>query len=467
LSVIIPCFNERATLATIVDRVRHAPLRDVELEIVIVDDGSTDGSDEVARQLAREYPEVIWLRHDRNRGKGAAVRSAQARSTGDIVLIQDADLEYSPEDYPRLLEPIRAGRADVVYGSRFTGGDARRVLLYSHELGNRLLTFASNLATNLNLTDMTTCYKAVRGELFRAIPLQCDGFGFEAELTAKVARLDLRIYEVPISYHGRTYPAGKKVGWSDGLRMAAAICRYWVTDGLGGLDEGLQTLQSMRNARRYNLWVFSHLAPHLGDRILEAGAGIGNITAHLVDRQFVLAVDDDPRYVERLAAIFDDNPNIIVERADLASPSTVTGLAQHGFDTVLCINVLEHIEPDVEVLRGFHELLAPGGRAIILVPAGRWLYGEMDRGLGHHRRYVRNELCDKMTEAGFEVERVFGINRLSPPFWFFNGRVLRRRAVPDLQVRIFDRLGPLMRLVELIRPLPPLSMIAVGRRPTP
>jgi glycosyltransferase involved in cell wall biosynthesis len=464
LSVIIPCFNERTTIQEIVARVLSVDLEGIEKEIVIVDDGSNDGSASVIASLAESEGAVRVIRHPQNLGKGAALRSAQSACTGDYVIIQDADLEYDPNNYPLLLQPLLSGRADAVYGSRFAGGRARRVLLYSHEIGNRFLTALSNLATDFNLTDMSTGAKAFRADLFRSIPICCDGFGFEPEITAKLARLDCRLYEVPIDYHGRSYLAGKKVRWKDGLLMALSIIRFRLSDGLKGVDEGLETLQSMRLARRYNRWVFGRIAPYIGDRVLEAGAGIGNITTHLLDRELVVAADANSSYLQRLASNFSDNPNVDTVKLDLENPDEILKLGEHHFDTIVCVNVIEHLKPDEDVFRSFFEILDPGGRAIILAPQGEWLYGSIDRALGHHRRYSRSEFLQKMEHAGFEIEDIFGINRIAPPFWFLNGRVLRRTSVPGTQVRFFDRLVPLIKIFDGLLPLPPLSIVAIGRK---
>ena len=219
LSVVIPVYNEVGTIKEIVSRVQAV---DLEKEIVIVDDGSTDGTREQLQKITLSHENIRVLYHDRNQGTGAALRTGFEGATGDIVIIQDADLEYDPREYPVLLEPILDGRADIVYGSRFLGGP-HRVLFFWHYLGNRFLTLLSNALTNLNLTDMETCYKVFRREVLNDIQLKSNRFGFEPEFTAKIAKKGFRIYETSISYSGRTYAEGKKIGWKDGIKAIFAI----------------------------------------------------------------------------------------------------------------------------------------------------------------------------------------------------------------------------------------------------
>jgi len=228
LSVLIPVYNEQQTILELLRRVRSVS---IPKEIIIVDDGSTDGTRDLLRtQVEGQFDDVTVIYHDRNRGKGAAIRTAIAHATGDYVIIQDADLEYDPREYPSLLEPLLDGRADVVFGSRFLGGGPHRVLYFWHRVGNGFLTLLSNMLTNLNLTDMEACYKVFKREIIQSLPLRCNRFDFEPEVTAKVAKRHYRIYEVPISYSGRDYSEGKKVSWKDGLIAIWTIIKYRLID---------------------------------------------------------------------------------------------------------------------------------------------------------------------------------------------------------------------------------------------
>jgi len=232
LSVIIPVYNEKDTVLTVINKVFEQEVPGIEnKEIIIVDDCSTDGTKELLRDIDEKVSgDIKAIFHSYNQGKGAAIRSAIDQMTGDLCIIQDADLEYSPVDYPLVLEPLIDGRADCVYGSRFAGSQAKRVLFYWHFLGNSFLTTLSNMFTNLNLTDMETCYKAFKCNILKTIPIRCERFGFEPEITAKVARRKCRIYEVGIGYRGRTYEEGKKITWLDGFKAIFTIMRFWLID---------------------------------------------------------------------------------------------------------------------------------------------------------------------------------------------------------------------------------------------
>ena len=254
LSVLMPVYNEARTLRTIVQRVLDSPV-DGDMELLVVDDGSTDRSLQVLRELASSDDRIVVLHHPTNRGKGAAIRTAITRMTGDIAVVQDSDLEYDPADFPRLLKPIVEDRADAVFGSRFAASPERRVLLYWHSLGNRILTWFTNVLNDLNLTDMETCYKAVRADTLKDLRLRSERFGIEPELTTRLAQSGARIYEVPISYHGRTYAEGKNIGWRDGVQAMWLLFRFRFLDTRFTDDHGRATLESIGTSPQVSRWI--------------------------------------------------------------------------------------------------------------------------------------------------------------------------------------------------------------------
>lgn len=463
VSILIPLYNEEEFIGAVLERVLTAPLGDdLEQEIIVVDDGSTDGSGEAAGQIAQEHPGIVRVvRHERNRGKGSAIRTALEHATGELCLIQDADLEYDPREYPRLLRPLIEGKADVVYGSRFMVVGERRVMYFWHSLANHFLTSLTNLVADLNLTDMGTCYKAFRTALAASIPIRSDRFGIEPELTVKLARRQARIYETPISYYGRTYEEGKKIGFLDAVEAVWVILRYARTRDIYK-DSGAETLEALSAAPRFNAWMAETIRPYVGERVLEIGAGIGNLTRILLPRrrQYV-ATDIDSEHLARLSSRFQHRPSIKIRYCDLAKPADFTEY-RGAMDTVICLNVLEHVEDDNTGLKNIHASLAPGGRAIVLVPHDQRIFGTLDTALGHYRRYSHDELRGKMESAGFDVERVLEFNRISRPPWYVSGRVLKRKALSPGQMRVFDRLVWLWRRIDGLLPWPPVSIIGIG-----
>ena len=462
LSVLIPIYNERFTLAEILERVLNSPVG-LELEIVAVDDGSTDGSWEILQSIASREPRIRAVRHPKNLGKGAAIQTAIEQLTGDVAVIQDADLEYDPRDYSRLLEPILQGKADAVFGSRFTG-TPRRVLMFWHALANKCLTLFSNMLNDLNLTDMETCYKMVRADVLKQLALKGRTFTIEPELTCRLAQWGARIFEVPISYSGRTYQEDKKVGAIDGFKAIGAMlrCRFW--DTRFTTHTGVYVLKTVSRARSYNRWVLNQCRPYLGARILEAGAGIGNVSALLLDCQRLVLIDHDPVHVSQLRDRFGSRNNIRTIRADLTDPNVADLCRDEKLDTVFCSNVLEHLQPDQQVLQSFHDSLMCDGHCVIIVPAGPGLYTPLDAALGHFRRYTVDELRGKMEAAGFRVVFTKNFCKAGALAWWFNGRILRKRHLTPRQMIWFDRFWPVSKLLDWCLPIKGMSLMMVGRR---
>lgn len=466
VSLLMPIFNERYTCEEIVRQVMAAPLPGgMDRELVLVNDCSTDGTDSIIERLLHEFPRGIrYIKHERNQGKGAAVRTAIANATGEFSIFQDADLEYDPREYGRLLGPLIDGQADVVFGSRFMQSERRRVLYYWHSLGNKLLTTCSNMLTGLNTTDMETCYKAFRTEILKSIPIRSNGFGMEPEITAKVAKRGLRVYEVPISYHGRTYQEGKKINWKDGFKAFYTMLKYWVIDDLYDEKLGHDILSSLSQAHRFNGWMADVLKPYLGNRVLEIGAGIGNMSLQFLPRDHYIASDLDSLHLNYLKALTAKRPKLKVAKVDAQCAADFEP-HQGDVDTVVCLNVLEHIPDAPAALRNMYNVLQPGGRVIILVPQGRWLYSSLDKALDHVKRYTKRDLTDELTAQGFEVEKLFHFNKMGVLGWALNGRLLGRTKMAKYQLKMYDALTPLWRRIDRLFPWHGLSVIAVARKP--
>jgi len=461
LSVVIPAFNEAKTIREIVARVLAVP---VEKEILIIDDGSTDGTREMLRELDGRDGVRVFLQPV-NQGKGAAVSVGFRHATGDVVVVQDADLEYDPMEYLKLLAPIEQGHADVVYGSRFLGGGARRVLYFWHTIGNRFLTLASNMFTNLNLTDMETCYKMFRREVVQSMTIESRRFGIEPEITAKVARRGYRVFEVPISYYGRTYEEGKKIGLKDAFSALWTIIRHAVREAEDPKNVGHVTLARMGKLEPYNRWLADRFEKSLGRRVLEIGAGFGNMTRHLTPREMIIASDLDAVALEYLRGAFRDDPSIrIASYRFPLQPGQRRELEGLALDTVVCLNVLEHIEDDVSTLADLLSILKPGGRLVLIVPAHARLYSSLDVHLRHFRRYEKPELEKKIRDAGFVLEDCRFLNRPGVFGWYVNGRVLRRRVLPRGQLSLFKLVLPLLRSEETNPPSWGLSLLAIARK---
>ena len=462
VSILMALYNEEEFVGAILERVLNAPLPEgIDREIIVVDDGSSDDSVHVVEQMAAAHPDTIRLiRHPRNRGKGAAIRTALQNARGEFSIIQDADLEYDPREYPKLLKPLLEGSADAVFGSRFLMSGERRVLYYWHALANHFLTTACNIAADLNLTDMETCYKAFRTSLVQSIPIRSDRFGIEPEITIKLAKRQARIYETPISYHGRTYEEGKKIGLRDALQALWLILRFWASGDIYA-EPGQAILDAFAHTPRFNRWMADTIRPYVGKRVLEIGAGMGNLTRQLIPgRQIYVATDIDPEHMARLRVRLHHRTNLEVHPCDAANPADFAPFAGR-MDTVICLNVLEHIQEHWITLANIRSVLIPGGRAIILVPQDQAIYGAMDDALGHVLRYSKEQLRSRLEEAGFTVEHILDFNRASRPGWYISGKLLGKRHISRLQLLLFEKLVWLWRRIDGWLPWPSVSIIAV------
>jgi glycosyltransferase involved in cell wall biosynthesis len=473
LSVIVPAYNEQYLIATSLARLSvlgESPLLQ-EIKVIVVNDGSTDGTAAAIEDFrtSMESGKVdskfswVWLHSQKNGGKGAAIRAALAHVDTELVVIHDADLEYHPADLLKMVELFLMEDADAVFGSRFMPGGYKRALFFRHALGNKFLTFLCDIVSDLNLTDVETCYKMVRANLLKSIPLESSTFDVEPELAIKLAKRGSRIFEVPISYSGRTYREGKKISWKDGVRALWAIFHYAMSSRIYVEDEqGAAILERLNRAPRFTRWMADVIRPYMGKRVLEIGAGIGNMSVHLMPREIYWATDVNSQYLEYLWTLCPTRPYMRVARTDAENAETFP--ARQSFDTVICLNVVEHIQDDAGALRNVWNILDNGGRAIVLVPYGPKLYGSLDEVLGHFRRYTQEQLVEVAQRAGFRVEQVLKFNRPGVVAWWLNGRVLRRKTFGLGQIRLLNIMTPVFRLLDNWLPLPPLSIIGIMRK---
>ncbi len=463
LSVLVPIYNERWTVVDVLRKVAAVALP-IELEIVAIDDGSVDGSADVVAALCEEIPNLRLVRQPRNGGKGSAIRRGIEEMTGDVAVIQDADLEYDPADLPRLLAPLLAGQADAVFGSRFAGS-SRQCLPFWHSQINRLLTTASNMLTGVSLTDMETGYKVIRGDILRELRLKSRSYTLEPEITCRLAQWGARIHEVPVSYQGRTFEEGKKIRGKDGVKALLTLARCRFFDANYSLVPEDTMLRSARHARRYHGWLATQLQPFLGSRVLDAGAGVGTLSAHFLKRARLVLADVDGHRVDRLRARFGGRSNVRIEQAELEDRQFAEDLRAENLDTVVCVNSLQQVGADFLALRNFYDLLPAGGQAVIVVPAEMRLFNRVDQAMGNQRRYQPHQLEQLMMRAGFEVIERKSFNRLGSLGWFGNGSLLGRRRFGSLQVAAFDRLWSVGKYFDRWLPVPAASLLVVGRKP--
>ncbi len=494
LSIVMPCYNERFTIEFILLKVVCAPIQLNEKEIIIVDDCSKDGSLEILEHLAKDWKagleEILerWIKkhptninyktlfnenikkcsfvlsaHKKNMGKGAALRTGIKHTTGDIILIQDADLEYDPFEYPRLLEPLLEGKAEVVFGSRYLG-ESRRVLSFRHTLINKSLTITSNLFSDLNLTDMETCYKVFKSSILKTMSLKSNRFGFEPEVTAKLSHLGCTIYEVPISYSGRTYEEGKKIGAKDAIKAFWCILRYNMFPGQIVDEPNIQDTYRMSESILYNKEIFTNIKDFCGQKVLEIGGHIGSFTYLLKNKHEVTTIDSDDTSISILSNRFQNSLNVEVVKWDVTKEAPGP-IKNKTFNTIVAINVLDHIKDDVTLLKKFHSMLPKKGNVVLMTTNHHSLFSKMDTMLGHYRRYNKKELSKKLTEAGFEIEKIYTYNFAGYLGWLLFAKLFKKTTLPQ-QAKFFDLFARFYLPIErhLITPPVGLSLIAVAKK---
>ncbi len=454
----MPVYNESRTLRTILRKVLAVDL-DVDIEVVCVNDGSTDDSAEILDELAAVDPRILVVHQPSNQGKGLAIRAAIAHMTGDLAIIQDADLEYDPNDYHKVLQPLLDGKADAVYGSRFAASEQRRVLFFWHALGNRLLTTLSNMANDLNLTDMETCYKAFRGELLKSLRLTSDRFGLEPEVTARLAQWGARIYEVPISYHGRTYAEGKNIGWRDGLEALWLIFKFRFLDTRATDDQSSATRQSVGKAPRFRRWILGQFGDSLGQHVLEVNPGPGHLTSHLLDRATLQVIEESPNHHETLVRRFGHLENVSIQHGTIDSFAPAPNI-----DTLIVFDDLQRVLEPKTRLAEIAALGQSGSKVLLHVPAGADLFGPADRSAGHLRRFDKDQLRDVISAAGLELVDMTEFNKLGWWLWRLH-HLFGMESISSAEARAFDLLVPLAARIDLVSRGAGLSLVAVARIP--
>jgi len=456
LSILIPVYNEISTIEEIIKRVEAVNVG-LDKEIIIIDDASTDGTAEIIRNLENERIKKIFS--EKNKGKGAAIRSGLKQVTGDIVIIQDADLEYYPDEYAQLIKPILDKKADVVFGSRFIG--VHRCFLFTHYIGNKIANFIANILYNTTLSDFMTRYKVFNAGVVKDIIIKSERFGFESEITGMMFRMGLRVYEVPISYSGRDYSEGKKIKWTDFF-----VVFWWLLytrfRPIGDIQ--YSTLDKLSGNLNYNGYLYEKFKAYLGNKILELGPGIGNITQLLIrNKDLLVAVEKSPTQIFYLSQRIPESSIFKIFQKDIESDS-LDSLKKFGLKTAICINVLEHVRDDGKVLGKIGEIIDENGKLVLIVPAYQWLFSNFDRQLGHYRRYNKRRLRKLLSSSGFVIERIEYFNCLGILSWWFNFIFLRRTNFSSFQLFVFDRIVWLVKIMDKFSKNAGLSLLVIARK---
>ena len=465
LAVLIPVYNEVYAVENLIQRVLAAPI-EMDLRLFVVNDASTDGSGAVLEKLAAQDTRIQVLHHPINRGKGAAIRTAIAAASGDFAVIQDADHEYDPNDYPQILAPLVRGDAEAVFGSRYLNGAERQVLGYWHSRGNGLLTTFFNIVHNIDLTDMETCYKAMPLTLLQSLRLTRERFGIEPEIAARLAMLRARIIEVPIRYSPRSYQEGKKIGWWDALDAFYLVLKFKYLDVIPCIDTGMVRHLAMAEAPRYQAALAESMQPFLGQRVLEVGAGIGNLATHLTSAPELLLAEPTSAYRRQLVAVISYRSNVSLVNHDVFSAAgQAWAQAVQPPDTIVAVNQLEGLADDEQGLKILSDLVAPGGRLIFLVPCHPFLYGRLDQALKRQNRYRAHEFCDLVRQAGLQIESQKWLGKLALVGWFIESKIGQRQFFEPKSLALLNLFAPLMKMLDRFLPWPGLSLFVVARRP--
>jgi glycosyltransferase involved in cell wall biosynthesis len=456
LSLVMPVYNEEKTVEKAINEVlKH----DFINQLVVVNDGSKDKTQEIITSLKDPRLKVIQL--PENRGKGFALRTGFINAIGPYVGVQDADMEYNPADLKKLLTPLESGLADAVFGSRFLSGDAHRVLYFWHSLGNKFLTLLSNMNTNLNLTDMETCYKVIHKDILNELDLRENRFGIEPEITAKLSAVGARIYEVGVSYSGRTYQEGKKIGWKDGFRAIFVILKYGnysrrMRRRYGKLAiqnedlAPLMGLENLGNLKNYNKWIYQKFSKFISGEVLDIGAGVGNVSKLFIRNSNTLTLLEPSASAFKQLQI-DENFNqkkvklINTEVEDFLNNCNVK------FDTITMTNVLEHVKNHQILISQIKNILSVNGKLIIFVPAFELLYSKFDLNIGHFRRYRKKSLTRLLNHSGMKIDYISYFNFFGFFAWFIMARILRGNPTKSKLVKIVDKtLTPILRKIEYV-----------------
>jgi len=452
LSIIMPCFNEALTIKEILNRVDSVKLvNDIKKEIILVDDFSNDGTreiikDEISKENYKSFDAIKKVFMPYNQGKGSAIIRAIDECTGDYTIVQDSDLEYNPEEYNVLLKPVIESSADVVYGSRFKGS-CTRALYYWHSVGNRFLTTISNMLSDLYLTDMETCYKLIKTDILKNINLKSKRFGFEPEITAKLAKTkDIVIYEVPISYKGRTYDEGKKINWKDGVSAIYCILKYNLKPGKVFKDSQYDILKSIKNSKHYGN-INSRISKYIGNDVLELGCGDGMLTRKLIkSKRNITCIDNNEKLLEELKEKFNYLEHLIVFNMDVDNIDDKFN--PNSFDTVIAFNLMEHIRDDRSMVKKVNNVLKKDGYFIGLVPAYNVLFNKLDKSVNHYRRYNTKSLTNLL--QGFTDVKIYYYNSIGILGWVIVGGILKRNYISKNSVQIHNTLFKVSNVIDKI-----------------